>query len=147
MFRGVGWQEPPPPEKREEFLVGIIGSGLSGLDAAVHLKRAGIPFVVLEKNDEVGGCWYENRYPGARVDSPSRSYTHLFGISFPYPYNFCPRDENMKYMRWVADSFGLRETDLVRHRSQIGDLGRGGAGLGRHGRDADGQPDLDNSTP
>lgn len=107
--RGVGWKEPLPTEKRQDFMVGIIGSGLSGLNAAVHLQRAGIPFVVLEKNDEVGGCWYENRYPGARVDSPSRSYTHLFGISFPYPYNFCPRDENMKYMRWVADNFGVRE--------------------------------------
>jgi 4-hydroxyacetophenone monooxygenase len=108
-IRGVSWKAPPAAEKRQDFLVGIIGAGLSGLAAAVHLKRAGIPFVVLEKNDEVGGCWYENRYPGARVDSPSRSYTHLFGTSFPYPYNFCPRDENMKYMRWVADSFDLRE--------------------------------------
>ncbi|MCB2061014.1 MAG: NAD(P)/FAD-dependent oxidoreductase [Novosphingobium sp.] len=108
--RGIEWKEPPPKMKREEFLVGIIGSGLSGLDAAVHLKRAGIPYVVLEKNDEVGGTWYENKYPGARVDSPSRSYTHLFGIDFPYPYNFCPRDENMKYMRWVADNFDLRDS-------------------------------------
>jgi 4-hydroxyacetophenone monooxygenase len=106
--RGAGWTRPPSGE-RPDFLVGIIGSGLSGLCAAVHLERAGIPYVVLEKNDEVGGCWYENRYPGARVDSPSRSYTHLFGTSFPYPYNFCPRDENMKYFRWVADNFGVRE--------------------------------------
>jgi len=108
--RGVEWKQAPPEAKREEFLVGIIGSGLSGLAAAVHLKRAGIPYVVLEKNDEVGGTWYENKYPGARVDSPSRSYTHLFGIDFPYPYNFCPRDENMKYMRWVADHFDLRDS-------------------------------------
>jgi len=108
-IRGISWKKIPPAEKREQFLVGIIGAGLSGLAAAVHLKRAGIPFIVIEKNPEVGGTWYENRYPGARVDSPSRSYTHLFGVSFPYPYNFCPRDENMKYMRWVADNFGVRE--------------------------------------
>ena len=108
--RGVEWNELPPKTSREDFMVGIIGSGLSGLAAAVHLKRAGVPYVVLEKNEEVGGTWYENKYPGARVDSPSRSYTHLFGIDFPYPYNFCPRDENMKYMRWVADHFELRDT-------------------------------------
>ncbi|MEO6715993.1 MAG: NAD(P)/FAD-dependent oxidoreductase, partial [Novosphingobium sp.] len=107
--RGIAWQEPLAKKRREEFSVGVIGAGLSGLCAAVHLERAGIPFTVLEKNDEVGGCWYENRYPGARVDSPSRSYTHLFGTGFSYPYNFCPRDENMKYMRWVADNFGLRK--------------------------------------
>jgi 4-hydroxyacetophenone monooxygenase len=78
------------------------------LNAAVHLKRAGIPFQVFEKNPEVGGTWYENRYPGARVDSPSRTYTHLFGVEFPYPYSFCPRDENLRYMQWVADSFAIR---------------------------------------
>ena len=107
--RGIDWNEVPPAEKRQDFLVGIIGSGMSGLDAAVLLERAGIPFVMLEKNEEVGGTWYENRYPGARVDSPSRSYTHLFGVDFPYPFNFCPRDENLKYMQWVADHFGVRE--------------------------------------
>ncbi len=108
--RGIDWKgSPPPREKREAFRVGVIGSGLSGLGAAVLLDRAGIPFQVLEKNEDVGGCWYENSYPGARVDSPSRSYTHLFGIDFPYPYNYCPRDENMKYFRWVADHFGVRD--------------------------------------
>ena len=107
--RGAEWQRVPPAEERQQFQVGIIGTGMSGLDAAVHLERAGVPFVMLEKNDEVGGTWYENRYPGARVDSPSRSYTHLFGVDFPYPFNFCPRDENLKYMRWVADHFGVRE--------------------------------------
>ena len=39
---------------------------------------AGIPYTVIEKNSGVGGTWHENRYPGARVDTPSRSYTHLF---------------------------------------------------------------------
>jgi 4-hydroxyacetophenone monooxygenase len=39
--------------------------------------------------------WYENRYPGARVDTPSRSYTHLFGVDFPYPNPFCGWTENV----------------------------------------------------
>jgi 4-hydroxyacetophenone monooxygenase len=107
--RGLAWPVQPTPEQRANFKVAVIGSGLSGLDAAVMLKRAGIPFVMFEKNPEVGGTWYENSYPGARVDSPSRSYTHLFGVSFPYPYSFCPRDENLRYMRWVADHFGVRD--------------------------------------
>jgi 4-hydroxyacetophenone monooxygenase len=108
--RGVTWPKAPPPAERlAEFRVGVIGTGLSGLNAAVHLKRAGIPYIAFEKNPEVGGTWFENRYPGARVDSPSRSYTHLFGVDFPYPYSFCPRDENLAYMRWVADTFALRD--------------------------------------
>src|SRR5690606_5095409 len=107
--RGLSWPKPPTPEQLEKFTVAIIGTGLSGLNAAVQLKRAGVKFVVLEKNPEVGGTWFENQYPGARVDTPSRGYTHTFGVNYAYPYAFCPRDENMKYMRWVADTFGLRE--------------------------------------
>ena len=118
--RGIAWKEQPPKHKRDQFVVGVIGAGLSGLGAAVHLDRADIPFVVLEKNEEVGGCWWENQYPGARVDSPSRSYTHLFGIDFSYPYNFCPRDENMKYMRWVADHFAVR--DRISFRTEVRSL-------------------------
>jgi 4-hydroxyacetophenone monooxygenase len=111
--RALKWKaHPPAPEARAQFTVAIIGTGLSGLNAAVQLKHAGIPFIALEKNPEVGGTWFENRYLGARVDSPSRSYSHLFGVDFPYPYSFCPRDENLRYMRWVADTFALR-ADIV----------------------------------
>lgn len=107
--RGLNWEHPPSPEQLAKFKVAIIGAGLSGLNAAVQLKRAGIPYVVIEKNSEVGGTWYENQYPGARVDSPSRTYTHLFGADFTYPYAYCPADENLRYMRWVADNFAIRD--------------------------------------
>jgi 4-hydroxyacetophenone monooxygenase len=92
----------------EPFSVTIIGAGMGGLNAAIQLKRAGIPFSVIEKNDGVGGTWYENRYPGARVDTPSRLYTHVFGVDYSYPYGFCPWTENQKYFDWVADTFNVR---------------------------------------
>jgi 4-hydroxyacetophenone monooxygenase len=63
---------------------------------------------LVEKNSGVGGTWHENRYPGARVDSPSRSYTHIYGVDFGYPNAFCPWTENEKYFNWVADTFELR---------------------------------------
>jgi 4-hydroxyacetophenone monooxygenase len=107
--RRLHWQEPPPPERLESFKVIVIGAGMGGLTAALELKRAGIPYVVFEKNAGVGGTWYENRYPGARVDTPSRGYTNTYGVHFEYPYPFCPWSENQKYFEWVADSFGLRE--------------------------------------
>ena len=44
----------------------IVGAGMGGLNAAVLLKDAGIPYIHIEKNSDVGGTWYENRYPGAR---------------------------------------------------------------------------------
>ncbi|MDA0165322.1 NAD(P)/FAD-dependent oxidoreductase [Solirubrobacter ginsenosidimutans] len=95
-----------------EFSVIVIGAGFGGLDVAVMLKRAGIPYTVIEKDSGVGGTWWETRYPGARVDTPSRAYTHIFGAKFPYSSPFCGAAENRRYFDWVADTFEVRE-DIV----------------------------------
>jgi len=105
--RGLEWSREPS-ERVRDFSVTIIGAGMGGLNAAIQLKRAGIPFSVIEKNEGVGGTWHENRYPGARVDTPSRLYTHVFSADYSYPYSFCPWTENQKYFDWVADTFDVR---------------------------------------
>jgi 4-hydroxyacetophenone monooxygenase len=106
--RSLTWSQAPDPERLAQFSVLVIGAGMGGLNAAVQLKRAGIRHHVVEKNDNVGGTWWENRYPGARVDTPSRSYFNLFGVDFPYPYAYGTHVENQRYYDWVADEFGLR---------------------------------------
>jgi len=108
LARGVEWKHEPSPRQKENFFVVVIGCGISGINAAVHLKAAGIPFIVIEKNPGIGGVWFENRYPGIRVDSPSRGYLHLFGLEYPQPYAFCPGEENVRYGEWVLDQFDLR---------------------------------------
>jgi len=107
--RSLHWREKPDQARLKDFTVTIIGAGMGGLNAALQLRKAGFPFTVLEKNAGVGGTWWENRYPGARVDTPSRSYTHLFGVDFPYPNPFCEWRENVKYFDWVANEFDLRK--------------------------------------
>ena len=107
--RSLEWSEEPPRERLEQFSVTIIGAAMGGLNAAVQLKRAGIPYTIIEKNADVGGTWLENRYPGIRVDTPSRAYTHIYGVNFGYPYGFCPGAENKRYFDWVADEFDLRK--------------------------------------
>ena len=101
------WAPPRKPEKvKADFEVIIIGAGVSGLCLAYHLKRAGIPFRILEKNHSVGGTWKDNRYPGAGVDTPN----HLYSFSFaPYDWTkfFALRDELQEYLEHIADSFGL----------------------------------------
>jgi len=107
--RSLKWKETPDPDRLKNFHVTIIGSGMGGLNAAVQLKRAGIPFDVLEKNDEVGGTWYENHYPGARVDTPSRGYTNLFAVDRPYPRAFGTNRECQAIFEWTSHHFRLRE--------------------------------------
>ena len=107
--RGLTWEQPPPPERVEGFSVIVVGTGMGGLNAAAQLKHAGINFTVIEKNSGVGGTWFENRYPGARVDSPSRAYMHILGVELDCPSPWCTREENQRYFNWVADRYGIRE--------------------------------------
>lgn len=60
----------PPPGVRAL----IVGAGISGLCAAVELAKCGIPYVILERRSELGGVWFDNRYPGAACDVPSHLY-------------------------------------------------------------------------
>ncbi|MFV8836383.1 flavin-containing monooxygenase [Aquisalimonas sp. APHAB1-3] len=95
----------PPPA---DFRVVVIGAGISGLCASYYLQQAGIEHVILEKNDNVGGTWYENRYPGAGVDTPN----HLYSFSFAkrdWERYFALRGEIEAYLEQVAADFGINE--------------------------------------
>jgi len=64
----------------ESYHIIIIGAGLSGICSLYHLRKR-FPtwrIRVLEAAESVGGTWYWNRYPGARVDSESLSYAFFF---------------------------------------------------------------------
>ena len=70
----------------------IIGAGMSGILAAHRLQQAGIPYTVVEKNGDVGGTWFENTYPGARVDSSNHAYSYSFAQKFDWPYHHSPQE-------------------------------------------------------
>ncbi len=106
--RSLQWRETPDPKRLADFSVTVVGTGMGGLNAALQLKRAGIPFNVFEKNSGVGGTWWENRYPGARVDTPSRMYAHVFGVDYSFSSAYCDHVENREYFDWVADALDIR---------------------------------------
>ncbi|GAC1620045.1 MAG: hypothetical protein NVS9B10_01350 [Nevskia sp.] len=89
------------------FHVAIIGAGESGLLTAHRLKQAGVPFTIYEKNSEVGGTWWENRYPGCRVDINSFIYSYTFAQKI-WPEYFGARDDVLAYLKDCADQLGLR---------------------------------------
>jgi 4-hydroxyacetophenone monooxygenase len=105
---GFGPAEPVPTVPGTDLRVVVIGAGVSGMLAAIRLHEAGIPHVVLEKNDDVGGTWLENAYPGAGVDTPSHLYSYSFAPR-QWSTHFGKRDEVLDYLRGVADRYGLRE--------------------------------------
>jgi 4-hydroxyacetophenone monooxygenase len=90
------------------FTVAVIGAGMSGLLAAHRLQQAGVPFVVLEKNEDVGGTWWENTYPGCRVDNPNHLYSYSFAQKHDWPQHFSTQDVLHEYFRSCADELRLR---------------------------------------
>lgn len=88
--------------------VAIIGTGFSGLNMAIQLKKKGIDnFTVYERADDVGGTWRDNTYPGAACDVPSVLYSFSFAQNPNWTRVFPPWSELHDYLRSVAQQYGL----------------------------------------
>ena len=109
MREEMGLVAPEPPQRlhASDFRVAIIGAGISGIIAAVRLRELDVPFVILERNQEVGGVWLTNTYPGAGVDTPSYLYSFSF-FSRRWSTHFGKRDEMVAYLAEAVDHFDLR---------------------------------------
>lgn len=94
----------------------VIGGGVSGICAGIELGKLGIDYTLFEKNEDFGGTWFENRYPGCGVDTPSLTYTFScrpndWSMYFPL------RDEIEGYLLDTAREFGLY--DKARFRTHV----------------------------
>jgi 4-hydroxyacetophenone monooxygenase len=93
-----------------DFTVLVVGAGMSGLLAAHRLRQAGVDVVIVEKNDDVGGTWYENSYPGCRVDNPNHNFSYSFAQRHDWPFHYSTQPVLHRYFSDCADAFGLRDT-------------------------------------
>lgn len=87
----------------------IVGTGFGGMGAAISLKRLGIEdFVMLEREDDLGGTWHVNRYPGLAVDIASVTYSFSFEPNPWWSHWYARGPELKQYADHVADRYGLR---------------------------------------
>ncbi|HEX8100686.1 MAG TPA: NAD(P)/FAD-dependent oxidoreductase, partial [Actinomycetota bacterium] len=101
---------------RRDVDIAIIGTGFSGLGAAIRLKREGFEdFVVLERDDDVGGTWRDNHYPGLACDIPSHVYSFSFELKADWTRGFAPGWEILDYLRATAKKFGVWPHIRFRH--------------------------------
>ena len=109
-----------PPSAQRVVDVAIVGSGLSGLGMAIRLKQSGVDsFVVIEREDEVGGTWNVNRYPGCGCDVQSHLYSFSFAQNPNWSRMFARQPEILDYLKDCADRFGVRPH--VRFNSELSD--------------------------
>jgi 4-hydroxyacetophenone monooxygenase len=92
---------------RQAFPVVVVGCGESGLLAGIRLSEAGIPFTIIEKNAGVGGTWWENSYPGARVDVGNHFYCYSFEPSDAWTEFFARQPELQAYFETVMTRHGV----------------------------------------
>ncbi|OBI99056.1 flavin-containing monooxygenase [Mycobacterium asiaticum] len=106
-----------PPESTRDLSVLVIGCGESGILAGLRLKQANIPFTIVEKNAGPGGTWWENRYPGARVDVANHFYCYSFEPNNDWTHFFAEQPELQRYFAAVLANHEL--TEHVRWNTEV----------------------------
>ena len=98
----------------------IVGAGFSGMYLLHKLREMQLSAIVVEAGADVGGTWYWNRYPGARVDVESLAYSYSFSEELEQDYEWEERyptqPEILRYAQHVADRFDLRRDIVFRTR-------------------------------
>ena len=96
-----------------DYEVIVVGAGVAGIYQIKRLTDMGVRATVLEADPDLGGTWYNNRYPGARFDSESYTYGYSFSQEvldeWHWKEMFSGQPENLKYLNFVADKFDLRK--------------------------------------
>jgi len=116
LLEQMGFEKPTPRVEIPErplpppgFKVLVIGAGLTGIAAGINLREAGYEYVIIEKNPEIGGTWWENIYPGVGVDTPSHFYSYSFELNSEWScYN--PKGPEMQaYLLRCVAKYGIRD--------------------------------------
>lgn len=114
--RAVPWRKQPDAKTLEQFKVVVVGCGFSGIAMAARLSQAGIPHVIIEKNEDVGGTWHENTYPGIGVDTPCHFYSYSFEPNPEWTEYFAKGDEIYAYIQRCVEKFGIRKNVRFQHK-------------------------------
>jgi len=97
----------------EHYDVVVIGAGVSGMYALQHFREMGLSVRVYDGASNVGGTWWHNGYPGARVDGPgSPFYCFTFTDEFVKDWDWAETQSKSsdvhEYLEYVADKLDLR---------------------------------------
>jgi hypothetical protein len=116
LYDQMGFERPVPRKQIDGrrtppagFRVLVIGGGMTGIAAGIKLEEAGYDYTIIEKNPELGGTWWENRYPGVGVDTPSHFYSYSFELNPDWTTYHPKGPEIQGYLTGVAEKYGIRK--------------------------------------
>ena len=85
----------------------VVGAGFAGVALAIGLQQDGEEFLVIEKDESLGGTWWANTYPGATCDIPSHLYSFSFAPNPDWSHAYSPQAEILAYLEKVAAEAGV----------------------------------------
>nr|OQO30837.1 hypothetical protein B0A51_01337 [Rachicladosporium sp. CCFEE 5018] len=99
--------------KPRRLRVACAGAGASGLCVAYKMEKmleAGSwELTLFDKNEQFGGTWYENVYPGVACDIPSHNYTFTFDPKPDWSHYFAYGGEIQRYFEDFAERHGSKK--------------------------------------
>ncbi|KAF3010374.1 hypothetical protein E8E14_010060 [Neopestalotiopsis sp. 37M] len=101
------------PSSAKRLRCTIIGAGVSGIlmgKLSYKLRKHlgdHVEFTIYEKSSDLGGTWFENRYPGCACDVPSHVYQFSFAPNTEWSKFFASSSEIQAYLKRVAQTFDL----------------------------------------
>jgi cation diffusion facilitator CzcD-associated flavoprotein CzcO len=105
----------------EDYDAIVVGAGIGGIYALHRFRSQGLKVLGLESADGVGGVWYHNRYPGARVDIDSTDYCYYFSPEiyreWRWSERFATQPELLRYLNFVADRLDIKP--LIKFGSSV----------------------------
>jgi cation diffusion facilitator CzcD-associated flavoprotein CzcO len=92
----------------EHHRVIIVGAGLSGIGLGAQLQKSHIDdFIIIERQQSVGGVWFNHEYPGCQCDIPGHLYSFSFAPNPDWTRIFPKQGELLQYLQKVTADRGL----------------------------------------
>ncbi len=139
--RRAGPSALPTTSSRSQHVL-IVGAGVCAIALGVALGHLGIPYTIVEKNAELGGTWWINRYPGCGVDTPNHSYSYSFGSRQRMDALFLPARGAARLSPEGRRRIRHPQASARQHRADLVALGRRQAALDLHAEDEERRRDF-----
>jgi cation diffusion facilitator CzcD-associated flavoprotein CzcO len=105
--------------KPSKIRVACCGAGASGLCLAYKMEKMLTPgsweLTLFEKNEQFGGTWYENTYPGVACDIPAHDYNFTWDPKPDWTQFFAAGPEIQRYFEDFAERYG--ELEIMHKRN------------------------------
>ncbi|OOF92101.1 hypothetical protein ASPCADRAFT_153419 [Aspergillus carbonarius ITEM 5010] len=99
------------PSPGKSFKIIMLGAGAAGIDFLHYAPSAfaglDVEIACYEKNADIGGTWYENRYPGCACDVPSIAYSFPWRANPNWSSFYSSAKEIWEYLKQIVVEEGM----------------------------------------